>query len=390
MVFGVERCRKLLDNLDSPDEKLKIVHIAGTNGKGSVAEYASRILFAAGHKVGTFTTPQVYDYTDCFRVNCVPISLSELDCFLDMAARAADGLGATIFEIETAAALSAFVKNGCEYAVVECGLGGLLDATNAIRKKELALITSIGLEHTKILGETIEDICAQKSGIINNCPALATSLQPSAAREYFERIGVTIVGDGLKILRSDLSGTEFEFEGIGYFTKAIGCAQPYDAALAIAGAKILNMPLNAVYSGVNSANPQGRLQVFDIENKKIILDGAHNPSAFMPLCELLKKHSKRVRLVLSCLSDKDLRSSLAQFNGLADGVAVVESKSPRAMPIDKILSICQEFFPVVSAAESVQEAIESLFPLADILVVCGSFTILEDGKKWIDEKLSRR
>lgn len=388
MVFGTERCRKILDRLGAPDEGLKIVHIAGTNGKGSVAEFISEIIRAAGHRVGTFTSPAVYDYCDCFRVDLRPLSREKIDSYLAQAARAADGLEATLFEIETAAAVYAFLKEGCAYAVIECGLGGLADATNAIDKKEVALISSIGLEHTAVLGDTIEKICAQKAGIIKNCHAVASALQPDEAREYFEKSGIKIADDGLKIIKSGTDGTRFLYGGKEYKTVAFGIAQAYNAALAIEGAKILKMPETSIYSGVNSAKPQGRLQVFSIKGHKIILDGAHNPASFAPLAELIRGgHFGRPQLILSALSDKDLRGNLSAIEGLFCGVIAVESKSPRAMPMDGILNVCNEFFSQVERAESLEDALERATSRAETVVVCGSFTILEESKRWIEKRL---
>ena len=141
MDFGTERTRKILNALDCPDKKLKIIHIAGTNGKGSVAEYITRILIAAGKKVGTFTSPAVFDYLEQFRINGEPIDKELYARAFGQAAKCANG--ATQFEVETAGALYAFALAGCEYAVVECGLGGTYDATNAIFRKEVAVIASI-------------------------------------------------------------------------------------------------------------------------------------------------------------------------------------------------------------------------------------------------------
>lgn len=388
MVFGTERCRKILDNLGAPDRGLKTVHIAGTNGKGSVAEFVSEIIRASGAKVGTYTSPAVYDYFDGFRINLKELPRAALDGYLAEAAGAAEGLKATLFEIETAAALYAFSREGCAYAVIECGLGGLSDATNAIEKKEVALITSIGLEHTAILGGTIEQICAQKAGIIIGCPAIASALQPEEARRYFERLGVKIADGGLEILKSGVDGTEFLYGGKRYKTRAIGPAQPYNAALAIECAKILKMPESAIYSGVNCANPQGRLQLFKLKNNNVILDGAHNPASFMPLASLLKSGAfGKPYLVISCLSDKDLRGNLNSLKGLFCGVTAVESRSARAMPVGEIVSICGEFFEKTDRAESVEEALNGAISRAETVVVCGSFTILEDSRKWIEKRL---
>ena len=187
--LGTERTRAVLDGLGSPDKNLKIVHIAGSNGKGSVAEFITQILLAAGKRVGTFTSPAVYCYEDMFRVDGVPIPRRKLDGYLKEASEYGGRVEATEFETETAAAVYAFYKEGCEYAVIECGMGGTYDATNAVGGKEVAVITSVSLEHTQYLGDTLEEICVNKAGIIKDCPAVASACISGDARGYLESMG---------------------------------------------------------------------------------------------------------------------------------------------------------------------------------------------------------
>ncbi len=160
--FGTERTRALLDALGSPDKGLKIIHVAGTNGKGSCSAFISNALKAAGKSVGTFTSPQVFSCEEQFCVNCVPLERRVTEKYISMASAAADAMEdkPSAFEIETAAALEAFRKEGCEYAVIECGLGGRDDATNAVANKVAAAITSVSIEHTAELGGTITEICS--------------------------------------------------------------------------------------------------------------------------------------------------------------------------------------------------------------------------------------
>ncbi|MDE6105202.1 MAG: hypothetical protein K2G38_05950, partial [Clostridia bacterium] len=224
MDFGTARVRKILDGLDRPDEKLKIIHIAGTNGKGSTAEYITRILISAGKRVGTFTSPYVYSYSEQFRINGLPVSECALAKSFNRAYEIGEKLGATAFEVETAGAIYCFAESGCEYAVIECGLGGRLDATNAIAKKEVAVITSIGLEHTKILGATLEEICYHKAGIINACPAVVNPLQPQEVLNYFKNLNAIIPE------KPQITGAQvFNYKGESYHLSTYGEAQVYNA-----------------------------------------------------------------------------------------------------------------------------------------------------------------
>lgn len=383
MNFGTERTRALLDALGSPDDRLKIIHIAGTNGKGSAAEYISRTLAAAGRKVGTFTSPPVLDCSEQFSIDGKPLCAEKAEKYMEKAYAAAENC--TSFEVTTAAALYAFAQEGCEYAVVECGLGGLLDATNAVRKKELAVITSIGLEHTAVLGATLEEICAHKSGIIRGCPAVVSALQPEAVLSYFKKLNVIFADKPLEILTSGFSGQSFLYGGDKFEIKMAGFAQAYNAAVAIEAARLLKIPENAIRTGLSAAFLAGRLQYFKAGGNEYIVDGSHNPASFAPLAAELKKYDpEKVTLIFGCLSDKDIESNLSALEGLAGRIFAVQPKSPRAMDIDKIYSACKKRFPAAEVAESVSSALEKS---DGAVVVCGSFTLVKEAVSWIEKRL---
>ncbi len=372
--------REMLDRLGSPDGGLKIIHIAGTNGKGSTAEYFTRILVAAGKRVGTFTSPAVYDFYDQFKVDGEPVKSAVIEKYFERAQAVSGGLNPTDFEIQTAGAILAFKEEGCEYAVLECGMGGLNDATNAVRKKELAVITSISLEHTRYLGNTIEEICEQKAGIVKNCPVIVNACQPSeAATSYFKGIGgyfasrVTYAG-----------GNIFRYCGAEYEI-AVGCKeQAYNAATAIEGARLLGLPENAIYEGVKSANLSGRTEEFNAFGRRYILDGAHNAAAFGPLCSRLNGLPRaEITVIFGCLIDKDIEGNLHMLSGVAGKIIAVECESPRKMPLEEIEENCRRHFDNVSVAKSVSAALGAAF--TKTVVVCGSFTLLKEAKLWIEK-----
>lgn len=380
MRFGTDAERALLDRLSSPDKKLKIIHIAGTNGKGSIAEYLTRILISAGKKVGTFTSPQVVGYYDQFRISALPIAAERFNTYLQAAYGAADGR-ATSFETETAAALLAFCREGCEYAVVECGLGGLYDATNAVARKEMAVISSIGLEHTAVLGGTIEEICAHKAGIIKNCPSVVNPLQPDKAREYFKGIGAHFAAEP-KIINARTGA--FKYGKEEYITPLPGYAQPYNAATAVEAATLLKIDQNSIRTGISSAFLPARLQTLNVRGRLYILDGCHNPPAF----DVLKKYLCEMgvcgaTLVFGSLSDKDIQSNLDGLQPYFSHVTAVEPKSPRATPLKRETEVIKQYFSDVGTAASVSEALESA--RGDV-VVCGSFTLIGEALEWIGKK----
>lgn len=383
MKFGTENTRALLNKLGSPDDGLKIIHIAGTNGKGSIAEYISQILIAAGKKTGTFTSPAVMDYFEQFKINGIPIDRKILEKYFKKAYAAAENC--TSFEIMTAGALYAFIGEGCEYAVLECGLGGLLDATNAVNKKELALISSIGLEHTAFLGDTIQKICAHKAGIIKNCPAVVNALQPEEALSYFKKLNVIFADKPLEITASERCFQRFTYDGAEYQLNMAGTAQVYNAAVAIEAARLLNIDENSIQAGISRSRLYGRLQFFCACGRTFIVDGCHNPSSFLPLAEILKKlKAGDVTLIFGCLSDKDIDKNLSALKGLAGRVFAVKPDSPRAMEMDKIYSACKKYFNSVCKMKSIRAALEKS---EGTTVVCGSFTLVKEAVNWIEKRL---
>ncbi len=379
MNFGLERTRALLDGLGSPDGKLKIIHIAGTNGKGSTAEFITQILIAAGKSVGTFTSPAVYDYCEQFRINGEPIDGELYAKAFGSALKIS--AGATQFELETAAALYAFVLAGCEYAVVECGLGGTYDATNAILRKEVAVINSVSLEHTGVLGNTLKEICTHKSGIIKGCPAVVNSLQSAEVAAFFEKKNVIITEKPQIICEN-----AFLYGGKEYRLTMKGAAQPYNAACAIEVAKLLKIDETATYMGVYSAFLGGRIEVLTAKDGTLyVLDGAHNPAAFAPLKDYVSKQSGEKSIVFGCLSDKDVKGNAAALAGVANEFFAVSPPVQRAMESDKIYSALKCVCPVVYRAGTVAEALEK--SVNKTVAVCGSFTLLKEAKIWIEKKL---
>lgn len=390
MVFGTERCRTVLDRLGCPDLKLEIIHIAGTNGKGSVAEYMTGILIAAGKRTGTFTSPPVFSYNEQFRIDGEPLDDIKLKSYMEQAAKAAEGMGATSFEIETAAALYAFDCEGCEFAVVECGLGGTYDATNAILHKKLALISTVALEHTEHLGKDIKSICEHKFGIVKDCEVVVSALQSDGAKEFFRSKNAPFADDEIAVLQSGLDGTDFSYGGKKYKLSCIGAfAQPYNAALAIEGARRLEIAESAIYTGVNWAKPRGRIEIRRAHGKTYVLDGAHNPDSFKPLSTFLKSgtiDSDRV-IIFGCLADKDIDGNLALLQDLAKCIIAVQCNSDRALPLEKVHAACRKYFASVLKADSVEEALNMAYKIANTAVVCGSFTLLKEADKWIKREL---
>ncbi len=381
--LGTERTRAVLDGLGSPDKNLKIVHIAGSNGKGSVAEFITQILLAAGKRVGTFTSPAVYCYEDMFRVDGVPIPRRKLDGYLKEASEYGGRVEATEFETETAAAVYAFYKEGCEYAVIECGMGGTYDATNAVGGKEVAVITSVSLEHTQYLGDTLEEICVNKAGIIKDCPAVASACISGDARGYLESMGAIFAEPVENYNADELS---FLYKGKKYFLSAKGIKQPYNAACAIEVARLLKIDENAVCVGVKAAKPEGRAQVFRSHGKTYILDGGHNAEALRVLAEFVKNEYKNSSktLIYGVLSDKDVRKNAEVLADMAEEVIAVSTFGARGVTAHTVAENLKYHFSKVNIAADLDEALRRA--AGETVIVCGTFTILKEAKLWIEKE----
>ncbi len=384
--FGTERARALLDALGSPDKGLKIIHVAGTNGKGSCSAFISNALKAAGKSVGTFTSPQVFSYEEQFCVNCVPLERRVTEKYISMASAAAEAMEdkPSAFEIETAAAFEAFRKEGCEYAVIECGLGGRDDATNAVANKVAAAITSVSIEHTAELGGTITEICRAKSGIIKDCPAVVSAMQTEEGTAFFKQLGAIFAGEGLEVIKSSAEGQTFKYKGETYSVKMYGSAQCFNAAVAIEVCRILGLSLEDIRRGITQTAVEGRCQTVIKGEVTYILDGAHNPAAFKPLTELLAFCPKPAALVFGCLSDKDVCGAAEALAPHFRSAVLFSPKSYRAMELERIYGAFKGKIEVITTAETVEAALSKA--AGKTVVVCGSFTALKEAREWIEKR----
>lgn len=385
--FGTERTRELLARIGNPDNKLKIIHVAGSNGKGSVCAYITAILCAAGKTVGTFTSPAVYSEEECFSIGGRPAPRAKISSALNATKKCAEGMAdsPSQFELEVCAAVALFAGEGCEYCVLECGLGGLYDATNAVSQKAVAIITSVGLEHTDVLGGTIIDICRHKGGIINNCPAVVPANLPAEAASYFSSLGAVVAGRDIKITRRSLRGQHFRCGKMRCFIRMHGDEQAYNAALAIKCAGMLGIGRAAIRRGLKHTALPGRVEVIERGGRRYILDGGHNPQALGPLIQTLGRIRGQKSLVYSCLSDKDVHGCAAALGNAFGGVYIVPAPDGRAMDVKKIT---EAFAPYCKNIYSCGDIPSAMAQAPDkTVVVCGSFTLLKEAKNWIEQRL---
>ncbi len=354
-ILGLERITELLKLMGDPQNNTRIIHVAGTNGKGSFTAMLASILHEAGHKVGTFTSPAVLGVTDSFRINGERITDGELDALLADIAPFTEKMAEkpTEFEVMTAAAFRLFYEQGCDIAIVECGLGGIGDSTNVIKRPVLSVITNVELDHTDRLGATLKEIAEKKAGIIKaGRPVLYCGSAPEAdavIEETAKRLGCELYrveSSTLSVLSESIEGTRISFKNCGeYDMKLLGDYQPRNAANVLTAVEILrgeNVRISdeAVRLGLEKAEWPARFELLSRE-PVVIFDGAHNPDGVALAARSIEKifPDTRVVLLMGVMADKDYGKYPALLNGIAEKVFCVKPKNPRSLDQDALAEV---------------------------------------------------
>lgn len=397
---GLERVSALLDELGRPQDKLKFVHVAGTNGKGSFCTMMSEILKSAGYKTGLFTSPYVFDFRERIQINGEMISEEEL-CEITAEVKAAAekiaerDLQPTEFEFITAVALKYFADKNCNVVVLEVGLGGRLDSTNIIKTPLLSAIMSISLDHMAVLGDTVEEIAAEKSGIIKeNGVTVCFSRQDERAEKIIRKtaeekgnVYIKSSPDDIKVLSCDLSGTKAIYKDMEIFIPLIGEHQVYNAQTAVDAALALNdrdlsiSPENII-DGISKARIPARTELFG-KNPLTILDGAHNREGVEALLLNLNKFLKgrKLTVIMGMMEDKEYEFAADEISKLAKTFTGVLPSNPRAVSPKVLAEIAEKNCSDVFICENPAEAYKKIYEKAqkdDIILVCGSLYLAGD------------
>lgn len=391
---GLERIRAILKALSDPQDSLQVIHVAGTNGKGSTAAFLASILDAAGYRVGLFTSPHLIAFPERIRLNGSELAEEYL---LRLAGKVLSSAphGATFFEIVTAMAFLAFAEQGVGPAIMEVGMGGRFDATNAA-SGILSVITPIALDHCQYLGEDIGSIALQKAGVIKPGRPVVSAPQPPEAlavlREQCARLGSSF----------QLHGTDFSAEwkdgcisyrGLGWDLAGIkpgipGRYQSVNAAAALNAAELLGhdlLPLSGAEAlrGIEGARWPGRMELFP-GTPRVLLDGAHNPAGAAALAESLRDFPRRsLILLLGMAGDKDAAGMLSRLLPLADRIIAVTPAIPRGLPSGMLADKCSQLGYGAEDGGSVTEGLENAVNKAhpeDLVVVCGSLFAVGEAR----------
>ncbi|WP_028828432.1 bifunctional folylpolyglutamate synthase/dihydrofolate synthase [Proteocatella sphenisci] len=377
--LGLENVKNLLEILGNPQNNLEIIHVAGTNGKGSTCSYINNMLVYQGYNVGLYTSPYLEEFNERIRINNSNISDEELAQSISTVKKAIDKIldsgfeHPTEFEIITATAYLYFSEKNVDFAVIEVGLGGRLDATN-VCTPVISAITSIGMDHTQYLGETLAEIAFEKAGIIKeNIPVVLYQQSKEVELVISEICNLRksdlyiTQNDNIEYISENIHGQTVNIEEMGHLYSGIeirlpGRHQAKNLAVALSVIRILEMSgkisqidTEALYGSIRDTRWPGRMEIIT-ENPMTIIDGAHNPDGAGILREAIERYlkGKKINLVFGMLSDKDIYSVAEILVPCVQKVIITEPESPRAANVKEVHDLISK----INKSDTVLEIIE--------------------------------
>lgn len=413
IVPGLETIEELLERLGNPQEKLKIIHVAGSNGKGSTCAFLNSILIEAGYKVGKYSSPSVFTYREIIQVGYK--GLSEMNYITEKGVSEAierimpvckemleDGYShPTAFEIETAMAFLYLSLENVDFAIIEVGMGGRLDATNVINHPICTVITSISMDHMQYLGNSLKEITYQKAGIIKNNVPLVTSKQHPDVEELLQEISVEknakyYITDTHK-LRNVIytpENTRFTMDDEEYSISLLGEYQIDNGLLAMTTAKVidkLGYPISeeSIKRGLDKTRWSGRFEVIS-RKPYFIIDGAHNEDAAIRLAKSIKQYftNQRIIYIIGVLADKDVNSILKIAAPLADVIITLTSDNKRALQSSDLAKMALPYGKKLIDAGTVDMAVKKAYEEAeedDVIIAFGSLSYLGEVKHTVED-----
>ena len=409
-VPGLDSIRELMRRLGNPQDKLKFIHIAGTNGKGSVLAYLSTILKKAGYRTGRYVSPTLFSYRERIQVDGERIGREELARLTEIVRDASedmerDGLcHPTSFETETAVAWLYFAEQNCDIVVLETGMGGTLDATNIVRTTVLEILTPVSMDHMEFLGDTLAAIAGQKAGIIKPHTTVVSAQQEAEAMEVIEKtcrekectlhtvdqesLSDVVYGwDRQKLSYRNWKDVEISLAGRYQIQNAMTALEAVNALREL-GYKIAD---SDVYEGMRETVWRGRFTVIR-KNPAVILDGAHNPAAARELKASLEQYfsGRTLRYIFGMFRDKDHEKVIELTAPLAEHIITVETPdNVRATPAEALKEEVARVNPSVEAAKSIADAVEKTLSQAspeDVIVIFGSLSFLGEAERAVQSK----
>ncbi|MBQ8416778.1 MAG: bifunctional folylpolyglutamate synthase/dihydrofolate synthase [Clostridia bacterium] len=373
---GLSRISNLLERLGNPQQNLKYVHVAGTNGKGSTCAMLHSVLRAAGYRVGLFTSPYIQDFRERIRIDGEPVGENALAEWTERILQITREMDEpfTEFELITAIGFAYFNSQNVDVVVLEVGLGGRFDPTNVINKPLLSIITGIDFDHTALLGNTIQSIAAEKAGIIKeDCPVLYGGEENAACRtirsfaDLRHAVFHTVDRSTFRQREATLDGTVFDFgEYEGLELSLLGTYQPYNATVVLTALEILKtehgfvIPENAVREGLKSVTWQARFELLS-KDPIIIYDGGHNPQGVNSAVKSIQAYfpEEQVNILSGVMIDKDFDAMIEALKPVANKIFTVTPQNPRALTAKEYAEHCQRHKLNAVAYESIEAAVSA-------------------------------
>ena len=419
MVLGLDRMKELLRRLGNPQDDLKVIHVAGTNGKGSVSKYLEEGLSACGYKMGLYTSPYIETFNERIRYDGADISDEDLEYYGQKVVSAAeamvaDGLDSpTEFEVVTAIAFLYFADRQADITILEVGLGGIGDSTNVVKSPLASVITSISYDHMAQLGSSLAEIAVNKAGIIKTgCPVIANVPQRDAAKIIARKayaMGSRLYDiSGIRAAVSDetpfsqkVSMELYEKSYSDVEISMVGRHQAENLKTALATLEVLRksgavkLDREALYEGLKRARQPGRFEVIS-EDPRVIIDGAHNEAGAQALQETMAQHfaGKKILLVAGILADKEIDSIVKFLTKITDHIIVTEPDNPRKLAAEKLAGHVADFGVAAEAVSDVEAAVHRAKELADgydVILFAGSLYLIGDVRRlWRNERGEER
>ncbi|MDD6404583.1 MAG: HD domain-containing protein [Clostridiales bacterium] len=401
-VLGLENIQELLRRLGSPQEDIKVVHIAGTNGKGSICAFLDDILEDAGYTVGRYISPTIFTYLERFQINKEYMAESDFAGYLELVKAVADDMvrdgfhRPTSFETETALAFCYFRDKKVDFLLLETGMGGLEDATNVCTQPVCTIIASISMDHMRFLGDNLKDIYMQKLGILKDgVPCVSYPVQEELmslwVQKYDEKrcseASTMINSSDIDIQYCGLDGSVFTYKGEKFELAVPGIYQIYNSVTAIETAytlQKLGFALNKVnvFSGVKKTYWKGRFQRI-MEEPMVYVDGAHNPGGWKALRKNIDEYFAGRRLIYVCgvFKDKDYRQMLEIMMPDASDFIAVQPDNPRALDKKELAELAKTYIDSVFVADDVDGAVEQAIDIAGtgentVIIIFGSLSFI--------------
>lgn len=426
-ILGLESIQNLMKELSNVQEKLPIIHIAGTNGKGSTGAFLESTLILAGKKVGRYTSPAVFEELEVWRINKENISREDYALYVEKVKAACERMTAkgmahpTVFEVETALAFLYFYEKECDYVLLEVGMGGETDATNLIQKPLCSVITSISMDHMQFLGGSLKEIAATKAGIIKEgCPVVTIAQK----EEVMQVIKETAAKKGAELMVADAANckeqdmctlqrmhtaecehVEQTAESKGYFDMVSYVCPEFGAVnltmsgeyqlensylAAIVLKKVLGISDEIIRAGLENAVWHGRFETI-LKEPRFIIDGAHNEEAAEKLSATVRKYftNREITYIIGVLADKEHEKMLQIMLPYAKQVYTVTPPNGRALDSESLAKEALRYHNHVTACESIEEAVEMAFQTTQkdcIILAFGSLSYLKEVKSTVRYK----